>query len=188
MNIMLIGASGYIGRFVLKELLARNIKVTAVIKEEESLKLKDYNLRIEKKDVLDPSIEKIMEQSTIIALSSIASEKSVKEQKIAYKSIVAKMKDAGKKYLLILIDMRAEHSEKVKEELKELLKSEKEIEWSILVVPRYAESGEKKGKYKDKEYRGAEDETVVFIEDIAIAAADEIEKRRYTYTEFTIQY
>jgi uncharacterized protein len=188
MNIMLVGAAGYIGRVVLKELLKRNIKVTAIIKEEENLKLKDYNLRIEQKDILDPSIEEIMEQNTVIILSSIVSEKSIKEQKNAYKLIISRMKDAGKKKILILFEMKIEQSEIVKKEILELFKPEKEIEWSMLVIPRNAETGDKTERYNSKEYKGIKDETVVFIEDIAVAAADEIEKNRYIRKEFTIEY
>lgn len=188
MKIMLIGAAGYVGRFVLKELLGRNIKVTAVIREEESLKIKDFNLRIEKKDILDPSIEKIMEQHSVIVLSSILQEKSIKEQKLAYKSIISKMKDAGTRYVLILFEMNRDDSDERKKDVIELLKIEKEIEWSMLVIPKNAESGDKKGKYNCKECKDITGKSTIFIEDIADAAAEEIEKKRYIGKEFTIEY
>ena len=61
MNIMLMGAAGYLGRIVLRAILDKNIKVTAVIKQEENIKMQEYNLRIEKRDMLDPALEKVME-------------------------------------------------------------------------------------------------------------------------------
>ena len=188
MNIMLMGAAGYLGRMVLRAILDKNIKVTAVIRKEENIKIEDYNLRIEKRDMLDPALEKVMEQHNIIVASSIFEDKSKKEQRLLYKSIISKMKDSGVKYILILLEMNKEDSWERKEQILELFKLESEIEWSFMLVPSNAKSGEKRGKYKYVNFEKDKIENSVFLEDVAEAVVNEIIEKRYIKKEFTIEY
>ncbi len=188
MNIMLMGAAGYLGRIVLRAILDKNIKVTAVIKQEENIKMQDYNLRIEKRDMLDPALEKVMEQHNIIVASSIFEDKSKKEQRLLYKNIISKMKDSGVKYILILLEMNKEDSLERKEQILELFKVETGIEWSVMIVPSNAKTGEKRGEYKYIDFEKEKINNSVFLEDIAEAVVNEIIEKKYIRKEFTIEY
>jgi len=52
-KIVLIGASGFVGSAILNEALNRGIKVTAVVRNPERMKISDENLTVVKADVSD---------------------------------------------------------------------------------------------------------------------------------------
>ena len=52
-NVVLIGASGFVGNAILNELLSRGHKVTAVVRNPEKINVSNSNLEIVKADVAD---------------------------------------------------------------------------------------------------------------------------------------
>ena len=50
-NVVLIGASGFVGNAILNELLNRGNKVTAVVRDPSKIKIINPNLTVEKADV-----------------------------------------------------------------------------------------------------------------------------------------
>ena len=52
-KIVLIGASGFVGSAILNEALNRGIKVTAVVRNPESIKISNADLTVVKADVSD---------------------------------------------------------------------------------------------------------------------------------------
>ena len=53
MKVTIIGASGFMGSFILKEALRRGHKVTAVVRHPEKITEKHPNLSVEKGDATD---------------------------------------------------------------------------------------------------------------------------------------
>ena len=52
-NVVLIGASGFVGTAILSELLNRGNKVTAVVRNPEKITISNSNLSVVKADVSD---------------------------------------------------------------------------------------------------------------------------------------
>lgn len=52
-NVVLIGASGFVGNAILNELLSRGHKVTAVVRNPEKINVSNSNLEIVKADIAD---------------------------------------------------------------------------------------------------------------------------------------
>ncbi len=98
------------------------------------------------------------------------------------------MKDSGVKYILILLEMNKEDSLERKEQILELFKVETGIEWSVMIVPSNAKTGEKRGGYKYIDFEKEKINNSVFLEDIAEAVVNEIIEKKYIRKEFTIEY
>lgn len=58
-NVVLIGASGFVGSAILKEALNRGFHVTAVVRNPEKIKIENENLTVKKADV--SSLEEVYE-------------------------------------------------------------------------------------------------------------------------------
>ena len=54
-NVVLIGASGFVGTAILNELLNRGSQVTAVVRNPEKIAISNSNLSVVKEDVSKPS-------------------------------------------------------------------------------------------------------------------------------------
>lgn len=188
MNVMIIGAAGYVGRILTKAALKKNIRTTAVIRESEVYKISDFNLKIERREPLDPILEKIMEQHSDIVIAPILQDKIGKERRLAYKSIINKIKDSGIRNVIFLFDEIADFD--LSKEIAEMMKKEDSIEWSIIIISKSSESGERHGNYKYEEYKW---ETIrsnnpVLLEDISDALIDELENKKNRHKVITIEY
>ncbi len=61
-NVVLIGASGFVGTAILSELLNRGNKVTAIVRNPDKINISNSNLSVVKADVSDvESIAKVSE-------------------------------------------------------------------------------------------------------------------------------
>ncbi len=75
--------------------------------------------------------------------------------------------------------------------IKELLKAEKDLEWTFLCPSSFIVPGERTGKFRlggDQLLIGADGQSRISVEDYAVAMIDELENPRHTGRRFTVGY
>ena len=69
-DIVLLGATGYVGRALLNEALERGEKVTAIVRNADKLKdVTDPNLMVVEGDVTDPAVIPLLSKKTVFEKS-----------------------------------------------------------------------------------------------------------------------
>ncbi len=203
MKVALIGASGKAGSRILAELLSRGHEVTGVVPHVEKLQ-PHPKLTAKQGDVNDAAgLARILPGHDVVI-------SSVRFQVAVPKTLIGAVKKAGVRRLLVvggagslhvapgkqLIDT-AEFPAAYKPEagagrdFLNILREEKELDWTFLSPSAFFAPGERKGKFR----LGGEDllvdskgESKISMEDYAIAMVDELEKPRHIRSRFTVGY
>lgn len=214
-KVVLIGASGFVGSAILNEALNRDIKVTAIVRNPESIKISNAGLTIVKADVSDAS--KVAEiakgaDAVISAYNPGWANPNIYEDTLKiYPAILEGVKKAGVKRLLIvggagtlfvapglrLIDSGVIPAE-VMGGVKSLaqfylntLMNEKEIDWVFFSPAGNFEDGKRTGSYrlgKDDMIVNDKGESRISVQDYAKAMVDELETPAHHQERFTIGY
>lgn len=214
-RIVLIGANGFVGSAILNEALNRGIKVTAVVRNPDSIKISNTNLTIVKADV--SNADKVAELSTGFDTVISAYNPGWRNPNIykdtlkVYPQILEGTKKAGVKRLLIVggagtlfvapgltvMDSGAIPSE-IMDGVKSLaefylntLLNEKEIDWVFFSPAGIIEPGERTGNYrldKDNLILDKKGESKISVQDYAKAMIDEFETPAHHKERFTIGY
>lgn len=214
-KVVLIGASGFVGSAILKELLNRSIKVTAVVRKPENIKITNSNLTVVKADVSDANrLADICEgaDAVISAYNFGWTNPDIYELILkVYPEILKGVKKAGVKRLLIVggagtlfvsPGLRVVDSGAIPNEILGGVKSlgefylntlmhEKEIDWVFFSPAGIIEPGERTGKYrlgKDDLIVNKDGESKISVEDYTKAMVDELEKPEHYQERFTIGY
>lgn len=214
-KIVLIGASGFVGSAILNEALNRGIKVTAVVRNPESVKISNADLTIVKADVSDA--EKVAEISkgadaVISAYNPGWTNPNIYEETLkVYPLILEGVKKAGVKRLLIVggagtlfvapglrvVDSGAIPAEimggvkSIGEFYLNTLMNEKDIDWVFFSPAGSLEPGERTGHYrlgKDDLILNEKGESKISVQDYAKAMVDEFENPVHHKERFTIGY
>lgn len=214
-NVILIGASGMVGSAILKELLYRGHKVTAVVRNPDKITVKDNNLEVVKADVADTA--KLVEQSkgkdAIISAYNPgwSNPKIYDNTKKNYPLILEAAKESFIPRLLIVggagtlfcapgvrvIDANvipAEIMDGVKslaEFYLDTLTNEHNIDWVFFSPAGQFIPGKRTGKFrlgKDDLVVDAEGKSTISVEDYAVAMVDELEQPHHHQERFTIGY
>jgi putative NADH-flavin reductase len=216
MKVVLYGATGMIGSRILKELLSRGHKVTAVVRDPSKLKAQD-NLAIEKGDMLDAdNIAKLAWGAEVI-VSSYAppvgpqgpDPTKVNQLVDAARALVAGTRRAGSPRLIMVggagslevspglqivdaptfPDAYKPVALAHRDALYELRKAD--INWTYFSPAMMIQPGERTGKFrlgKDALVSDAKGNSSISAEDYAVALVDEVEQGRHTKQRFTIGY
>lgn len=214
-KIVLIGASGFVGSAILNEALNRGIKVTAVVRNPEAIKISGPNLTIVKADVSDTDTVAKISKGTDAVISAYNpgwTNPDIYEKTLeVYPRILAGVKKAEVKRMLIvggagtlfvapglrLMDsgiIPAEVMDGVKslgEFYLNTLMNEKEIDWVFFSPAGSLEQGERTGKYqlgKDDLIINDKGESRISVRDYAKAMVDEFENPQHHKERFTIGY
>ena len=216
MNIILIGASGFVGKALLNEALSRSHKVTAVIRDPSKITLIHNNLTVVKSDVSDTealiSIAK-GKDAVISAYNPGWTNPNIYEDtQNNYNSILAAAKRSGVKRLLCVggagtlfvkpgvrvMDaanftnpILADGIKSLGKFYLETLTNEKEIDWVFFSPASNISPGERTGKFrlgKDDLVVDADGNSKISVEDYAVAMIDELEKPAHHQERFTIGY
>lgn len=214
-KVVLIGASEFVGSAILKELLNRSIKVTAVVRKPENIKITNSNLTVVKADVSDANrLADICEgaDAVISAYNPGWTNPDIYELILkVYPEILKGVKKAGVKRLLIVggagtlfvsPGLRVVDSGAIPNEILGGVKSlgefylntlmhEKDIDWVFFSPAGIIEPGERTGKYrlgKDDLIVNKDGESKISVEDYAKAMVDELEKPEHHQERFTIGY
>jgi len=204
-NVVLIGASGFVGTAILNELLNRGHKVTA----------SNPNLKVIQADVTDTDV--LIEASkgkdaVISAYNPGWKNPNIYEETLKnYPLIVDSVKKAGVERLLIVggagtlfyapgkMVMDADDvPAKLLPGIKSLgefylntLRKENDIDWIFLSPAANMTPGERTGKFrigKDDLVVDVNGDSNISVEDYAVAMVDELEQKKYHKERFTIGY
>lgn len=211
----LIGASGFVGGAILKELLSRGYEVEALVRNPENVKVQNPRLSVRKVDVADTKAlaADLKGYDTVISAYNPgwANTDIYSLTLQNYPRIVEAAKEAGVRRLLIVggagtlfcapglrvVDSGAFPAEimggvrSLGEFYLDTLSKEKAIDWVFFSPAGSLEPGEASGVYrlgKDDLIVDSEGTSRITVGDYAKAMVDELESPRHHQERFTIGY
>ena len=214
-NVVLIGASGFVGTAILNELLNRGHKVTAIVRDAQKMTVSNPNLTIVEADVTDTDALKEAgkgKDAVISAYNPGWKNPHIYEDTLKnYPLIVESAKQAGVKRLLIVggagtlfyapgkmvmdaDDVPAQLLPGIKslgEFYLNTLRKEKDIDWIFLSPAANMTPGQRTAKFrigKDDLVVDANGDSNISVEDFAVAMVDELEQEKHHKERFTIGY
>ena len=214
-NVVLIGASGFVGTAILNELLNRGHKVTAIVRDAKKMTVSNQNLTIVEADVTDTDALKEAgkgKDAVISAYNPGWKDPHIYEDTLKnYPLIVESAKQAGVKRLLIVggagtlfyapgkmvmdaDDVPAQLLPGIKslgEFYLNTLRKEKDIDWIFLSPAANMTPGKRTAKFrigKDDLVVDANGDSNISVEDFAVAMVDELEQEKHHKERFTIGY
>lgn len=214
-NVVLIGASGFVGTAILNELLNRGHKVTAIVRDAKKMNASNPNLTIVEADVTDTDALKEASKGKDAVISAYNpgwKNPHIYEDTLKnYPLIVESAKQAGVKRLLIVggagtlfyapgkmvmdaDDVPAQLLPGIKslgEFYLNTLRKEKDIDWIFLSPAANMTPGKRTAKFrigKDDLVVDANGDSNISVEDFAVAMVDELEQEKHHKERFTIGY
>ena len=213
MKIVLIGATGFIGSFVLKEALNRDHEVTGLSRHPERLP-EDINLSGVRADIMnvDETSKLLKGHDAVISTFNPGwGNPDIYELYIkGIRNIIDEVKESGVKRLLVvggagslevkpgvqLVDtpgFPAEYKEGAlaAREALNIFRNENDLDWTFLSPSIILQPGTRTGQFRydaDKLIFNKDGESKISTEDLAVAIIDEIEKPRYIKKRFTVGY
>lgn len=217
MKVALIGATGFVGTAILKELTDRGHEVTAIARHPEKLAIKSPLIHPVTVDVMDKvQVAKAVKGNDVVvsAYNSGWTNPRMYEDFLAgSRAIQAGVKAAGVKRLIViggagsleikpglqLVDApefpaEYRHGASAARDYLNELHHENELEWTFFspaILMNHESSGVRTGHYRlglDNPVFDAEGKSVLSVEDLAIVIADEIENARHIRKRFTAAY
>ena len=214
-NVVLIGASGFVGTAIQNELLNRGHKVTAIVRDPAKVTASNPNLKVVQADVTDTDV--LIEASkgkdaVISAYNPGWKNPNIYEETLKnYPLIVDSVKKAGVERLLIVggagtlfyapgkMVMDADDvPAKLLPGIKSLgefylntLRKENDIDWIFLSPAANMTPRERTGKFrigKDDLVVDVNGDSNISVEDYAVAMVDELEQKHHHKERFTIGY
>lgn len=214
-NVVLIGASGFVGNAILNELLSRGHKVTAVVRNSEKINVSNSNLEIVKADVADTNAMVGIckgKEAIISAYNPGWTNPDIYEETLRkYPLILEAAKRSGAKRLLCVggagtlfcaPGLRVVDSGAIPDAIMGGVKSlgefylntlmnEKDIDWIFFSPAGTLEPGKRTGKFrlgKDDLIIDENGISHISVEDYAVAMVDELENPKHHCERFTIGY
>lgn len=211
----LIGASGFVGSAILKELLSRGYEVEALVRNPENVKVNNPHLTVKKVDVADTKAlaDDLKGYDTIISAYNPGwTNPDIYNLTLQnYPRILEAAKEAGVKRLLIVggagtlfcaPGLRVVDSGAIPAEIMgavkslgkfylETLNNEKDIEWVFFSPAGVLEPGEATGTYrlgKDDLIVDSNGNSHITVGDYAKAMVDELDTPSHHKERFTIGY
>jgi uncharacterized protein len=217
MKVALIGATGFVGTAILRELLDRGHAVTAIARNPGKLTLKNPNLTLKAGNVLDAAEVTVLvkgQDAVISAYNSGWTNPRIYEEFLeGSQAIEAGVRKAGVKRLIViggagslevapgvqLIDTPKFPAEfkpgaSAARDYLNMLKKDKDLDWTFFspaVEMHHGTSGVRKGEYRtglDNPVFDKDGRSVLSVEDLAVAIVDELEHPRHIRKRFTAAY
>lgn len=214
-NIILIGASGFVGSAILNEALSRGHQVKAIVRHPEKVTVKNDKLEVVAADVQNSAALTDIIKGADAVISSYnpgwANPDIYNDTLNGYKSIIAAVKHAGVQRLLVVggagslfvkpgvtvIDTGV-LPEAIMPGVKGLaevyynqLKTETSLDWAFFSPAGNIAPGQRTANYrlgKDDLIVDAKGESNISVEDYAVAMINELETPAHHRTRFTIGY
>lgn len=214
-NVVLIGASGFVGSAILNELLTKGHKVTAIVHNPQKINVENPNLAVIKADVSDTNtlINACKGKDAVISAYNPGwTNPHIYEETLRnYPLILDAVKQSGVKRLLCVggagtlfcaPGLRVVDSGVIPEAIMGGVKSlgefylntlmnEKDIDWIFFSPAGTLEPGQRTGKFrlgKDDLIVDENGTSHISVEDYAVAMIDELENPKHHYERFTIGY
>jgi putative NADH-flavin reductase len=217
MKVALIGATGFVGTALLKELTDRGHEVIAIARHPEKLAIKSPLIHPVQADVMDPAqvTNAVKGSDAVVSAynSGWTNPRIYEDFMEASAAIQQGVKASGVKRLIViggagsleikpglqLIDtpqFPAEYKRgagAARDYLNDL-RTEKDLEWTFFspaILMNHDTSGVRKGHYRlglDNPVFDAEGKSVLSVEDLALVIVDELEQPRHIRRRFTAAY
>ena len=209
MNVVLYGASGMIGSRILKELIARGHKVTAVARDTAKI-AQSANVKVVRGDALDAdSVASVAKGAdAVISGYGPGTEAPQKLMEQSTRALIAGSKKAGVRLLMVggagsllvapgvdLIDSGhlPEEYRAIAIAHRDALKilRESDLDWTSLSPAGFIQPGERTGNFRLGTDSLVVDETGnshISAEDFAVALVDELETPKHIRRRFTLGY
>jgi putative NADH-flavin reductase len=213
MKIALIGATGFVGSALLKELLARGHEVRALLRDPAKL-APQPGLELHQADATQAEAVATAVQGVDAVLSAYnpgwGHSELFDEFLRGSAAITAGVKQAGVARLLVvggagslyvapgvqLVDTPQFPAEwkagaLAAREALNRLRSEQELDWAFVSPPIQLEPGERSGQYRlggEELLSDAQGQSRISVADLAVALVDELEAPRHHRERFTVAY
>jgi uncharacterized protein len=215
MKIAIIGATGFIGSKLRDEAVSRGHVVTAVTRSPDKLPKSDRIIPAPG-DVNDvPLLTRYFRGQEAVIHSyapgrGIDAQESMTKQRAGTLSIIAATKAAGVKRLLAVggagsLEVRPgvahfdtpefpaayQGGARATAQIKDLLRAEKDLDWTFLCPSTNIAPGERTGKFRlggDQLLIGEDGQSRISVEDYAVSMIDELENPKHTGHRFTVGY
>jgi putative NADH-flavin reductase len=214
MEVVLIGASGFVGTVVLNELLNRGHKVTAIARNPEKISRQDENLTVKVADVFDTDhLSSLIagNDAVISAYNAGWTNPNLYDDFIkGSESIQQAVKKSGVKRLLVvggagsleiapgvqLVDTPQFPAEwkigaTAARDYLNTLRKDNDLDWTFLSPAINLHPGERTAKFRlgtDQPVFDEHGKCEISVEDMAIAMVDEIENNQFIKKRFTLGY
>lgn len=208
MKVVLYGASGMIGSRILKELLARGHKITAVVRNPQKVTVSGAT--VVQGDITDVASVATTAKGQEAAISAYAPPQSqVTLMHDATRALLAGLESAGLKRLLVvggagslevapgvqLVDTPEfpaawKPIALAHRDVLPLLKASS-LDWTYQSPAAFIQPGERTGKFRlgtTQLVTNDKGESRISAEDFAVAMVDELEKPRHVRQQFTVAY
>lgn len=214
-NVVLIGASGFVGTALLNELLNRGHLVTAVVRNPDKVKTSSPNLKVVKADVSDSAalVQLFKGKDAVVSAYNPGwNNPNIYQDTLKnYPIILESVRQAGVKRLLCVggagtlfsaPGVRVMDTSNLPEAIMGGVKSlaefylntlcnEKEVDWIFFSPAGNIAPGERTGKFrlgKDDLIVDEKGNSHISVEDYAVAMIDELEQENHHKERFTIGY
>ncbi|OKP52809.1 3-beta hydroxysteroid dehydrogenase [Serratia marcescens] len=213
MKVAIIGATGFVGRRVVDEALARGIQVTAIARQNKDLP-EHAHLTVALGDVADTAwlAGQLHGQDAVISAYNPGwGEDNLYEKTVrGAQQILTAVEQAGVKRLLVvggagslevapgveLVDT-PQFPEEIRpgaqavRDLRNKLRNESTLDWTYLSPAALLEPGKRTGQFRlgtTQLLMNGEAPASISVEDLAVAIVDEIEKPQFIRAQFTAAY
>ena len=203
MKIALVGATGDVGTRLISELTRRGHHVTAIARHPEKLQgqaaVRPVSGDVQNESVLaavlaghDVVIHSVKFLSTN-ASKIIAATKAAKVPRLLVVGGAGSLEVSPGLTLVNTPDFPAEYKPETLAgvEFLNVLRREKELDWTFLSPSSFFAPGERTGKFrlgKDELLVAADGQSRISTEDFAIALVDELEQPKHSRERFTVGY
>ncbi len=217
-NVLLIGATGFVGSALLNELLSRGHKVTAIVRDAKKMDNQNDNLIVVEGDATDIGTVKKLAAGKDAVVSAYnagwGNPRQYEENKANNPKILEGAKLAGVERLLLVggagilyvaPGVRLAETDALPEAwipgvksmyefYLETVSKEQDIDWVYLAPAGNLgnmTTGERTGKYRmgtDTMLTDAEGNSFISVEDYAVAMVDELEQPKHHKELFTVAY
>ena len=213
LKIILIGSTGFVGSHILDEALERGHEVHAVLRDINKMTKTHPNLFLIKADVMEEAeLEDIFNtgyDAVISAYNPGWSNPNIYDDfMLGYKSILNALNDTGLKRIIIiggagsllmngskLIDDNKfpkaiyNGAKAASDLLDTLYDNEDSLNWTMISPAINLIDGKRTNNFrlgKDSPVFNSENESVISVQDLAVAAVNELEKREHIRERFTL--
>ncbi|WP_410513241.1 NAD(P)H-binding protein [Paenibacillus sp. BR2-3] len=210
MKIVLFGASGVIGRAILQEALKRKHEVTAAVRQPDKLEASHDRLRTISVNILDPASVSAAARGHEAAISAYGPQWGSEWELLeAARSLVEGLTAAGLTRLLIVGgagSLRTESGELLMDtpgfppEVRPLAAAHSdayeiyrnsELDYSYVSPAAVIQPGRRTGQFRiglDQLVIDENGDSIISVEDYAVAMIDELEEGHFSRARFTVGY
>jgi hypothetical protein len=217
MKVAVIGATGFVGKAILRELLDRDHMVTGIARHPEKLGFRHPGLSMKAADIMDEDqvVGLLKGQEAVISAYNPGwtNPDIYRDYMEGAPQIQAAVKKAGVKRLIVIGGAGSLEIAPGKQLVDEpdfpaqfrdgataardylaILKKENELEWTLFspaILMNPATSGKRKGAYRtalDQPVFDKDGKSVMSVEDLAMAVVDELEQPKHIRQRFTAAY